>query len=92
MRVARLVICLVLLCAPALGETISVTEVGTHVGRTVTVEGVVSGVYTARSGVTFIDMGGPHACHSGARGLAEMAWHAGRSPIRHRPRDHSGTG
>ena len=60
MTLTRLAFCLVLLSAPALAETISVTDVGTHVGQTATVEGVVSGVHTARSGVTFIDMGGPY--------------------------------
>lgn len=39
---------------------VSATEVGEHVGQSVTVEGVVSRVYAARSGVTFLDMGGDY--------------------------------
>ncbi len=60
MRAVPFVLCLFLACAPALAETVSVADVGTHVGQTVTVEGVVSGVYTAPSGVTFINMGGSY--------------------------------
>lgn len=45
--------------APAAGATtIAPTEAAGHVGQTVTVEGPVSGVKTARSGITFLDMGG----------------------------------
>ena len=60
MRFAPFALCLMLVAAPALAETISVTDVGSHIGQTATVEGVVSGVYIARSGVTFIDMGGSY--------------------------------
>jgi len=60
MRFACIFVCLFFALASAFGATVSVTEVGSHVGQTVTVEGAVSGVYTARSGVTFIDMGGPY--------------------------------
>jgi len=60
MRILTAFLVALLTATAALAETISVTDVGTHVGQTVTVEGVVSGVYTARSGVTFIDMGGPY--------------------------------
>jgi predicted extracellular nuclease len=46
--------------APALAQiqTIAPAEAKTHVGQTVTVEGAVGNVYTARSGMIFIDMGG----------------------------------
>jgi DNA/RNA endonuclease YhcR with UshA esterase domain len=60
MRILIAFLLAALTATAAFAETISVTDVGTHVGQTVTVEGVVSGVYTARSGVTFIDMGGPY--------------------------------
>jgi DNA/RNA endonuclease YhcR with UshA esterase domain len=53
---------LVAIAFPALAATIAPDEAHAHVGQTVTVEGVVSDVHTARSGVTFLDMGGryPH--------------------------------
>ena len=60
MRFAPFALCLMLAAAPALAETISVTEVGTHIGRTVTVEGVVSGVYWSCSGGKWIAVGNPH--------------------------------
>jgi hypothetical protein len=48
-----------LLAVPALAQTIQPTDVAAHVGQTVTVSGSVSQVHTsARSGVTFINMGG----------------------------------
>lgn len=46
--------------APAAAGTISANDAASHVGQSVTVEGVVSSVYTARSGVTFIDMDGAY--------------------------------
>jgi hypothetical protein len=48
------------LAAPALAQTqtIAPADAKTHVGQTVTVEGPVGSVYTARSGMTFIDIGG----------------------------------
>jgi len=60
MRIIITFLFALLMTRAALAETISVTDVGTHVGQTVTVEGVVGNVYTARSGVTFIDMGVPY--------------------------------
>jgi DNA/RNA endonuclease YhcR with UshA esterase domain len=42
----------------AVAETIQPSDAPQHLGQSVTVEGTVSEVYTARSGVTFIDMGG----------------------------------
>ena len=51
--------------AAAESAPIPVDDAGSHIGQTVTVEGVVSGVYTARSGsATFIDMGGPYPVNS----------------------------
>jgi DNA/RNA endonuclease YhcR with UshA esterase domain len=44
--------------APAFAATIAPAEAKAHVGETATVEGTVDEVYTARSGVTFLDMGG----------------------------------
>lgn len=50
------------LAAPALAYVITPADAGKHVGQMVTVEGIVSNVHTAPSGITFIDMGGryPH--------------------------------
>jgi exonuclease VII large subunit len=59
MKTAPLAFALLLLVAPALAETVSAADAAKHVGQTVTVEGLVSGVHTARSGsATFINMGG----------------------------------
>jgi len=44
--------------APALAQTIAAADAKAHVGQTVTIEGPVGNVYTARSGMTFIDIGG----------------------------------
>jgi exonuclease VII large subunit len=46
------------LAAPALAQTIAPADAKAHVGQTVTIEGPVGNVYTARSGMTFIDIGG----------------------------------
>jgi DNA/RNA endonuclease YhcR with UshA esterase domain len=48
------------LAAPALAQTqtIAPADAKAHVGQTVTIEGPVGNVYTARSGMTFIDLGG----------------------------------
>jgi hypothetical protein len=48
------------LATPALAQmpTIAPADAKAHVGQTVTIEGPVGNVYTARSGVTFIDIGG----------------------------------
>jgi DNA/RNA endonuclease YhcR with UshA esterase domain len=49
----------VLAAAPALAETIPAAEAKNHIGKDVTVEGVVSGVHHAASGkVIFIEIGG----------------------------------
>jgi DNA/RNA endonuclease YhcR with UshA esterase domain len=58
-RLFLLALGLVLVALPALAGTIAASEARGHVGQTVTVEGKVSNVHTARrSGVTFIDIGG----------------------------------
>jgi hypothetical protein len=49
------------LAVPALAlaqQTIAPSDAKAHVGQTVTIEGPVGNVYTARSGMTFIDIGG----------------------------------
>jgi exonuclease VII large subunit len=49
------------LAAPALAlaqPVIAPDDAKTHVGQTVTIEGPVGNVYTARSGMIFIDIGG----------------------------------
>jgi len=50
----------VALAAPALAQTQAVApaDAKAHIGQTVTIEGPVGNVYTARSGMTFIDIGG----------------------------------
>jgi DNA/RNA endonuclease YhcR with UshA esterase domain len=47
-----------LAASPALAQTIAAADAKAHVGQTVTIEGPVGNVYTARSGMTFIDIGG----------------------------------
>ncbi|MGH6888450.1 MAG: hypothetical protein ACREHF_04530 [Rhizomicrobium sp.] len=69
MRITGLTICALLALAssacsqatsPSPG-TIPPEQAGSHVGQTVTIEGIVSEVHTARSGsATFIDMGGDY--------------------------------
>ena len=48
------------LATPALAQmpTIAPADAKAHVGQTVTIEGPVDNVYSARSGMTFIDIGG----------------------------------
>src|SRR5579863_3107716 len=47
------------LAAPARAQTpVALADAKGHVGQTVTIEGPVGNVYTARSGMTFIDIGG----------------------------------
>jgi hypothetical protein len=49
------------LAVPALAAAIPASRASAHVGQTITVEGVVSEVHTARSGKeTFIDIGGTY--------------------------------
>ena len=61
-RLLVLVLGLAMIALPALAETIQASDARAHVGQTVTVEGTVGDVFTGRSGVTFIDIGGryPH--------------------------------
>jgi DNA/RNA endonuclease YhcR with UshA esterase domain len=57
--VAALTLCVSVFAAPALPAVIPASDAASHVGRSVTVEGIVSEVHTARSGkATFIDIGG----------------------------------
>jgi DNA/RNA endonuclease YhcR with UshA esterase domain len=44
----------------ARAATIGPADAAAHVGQTVTVEGTVQAVHVARSGVTFLDMGGQY--------------------------------
>ena len=61
MKLSPVLFWLVLLCAPALAETVSAADAAKHVGQTVTVQDTVTGVHTARSGsATFINMGGTY--------------------------------
>ena len=41
-------------------QTVAAADAKAHVGQTVTVEGTVSAANTARSGVTFLDIGGSY--------------------------------
>ena len=53
------VLLLAFVASPALAATIAPKDAPAHVGQTVTVEGVVSEVFTSRrSNTTFLDMGG----------------------------------
>jgi len=58
MRTLVLAFGLALLAAPAVAQTIQPADAKAHVGQTVTIEGAVDNVHTARSGNTFIDIGG----------------------------------
>ena len=49
---------LALAASSAAAETIAPGEAKAHAGQIATVEGLVSDVYTARSGTTFLDIGG----------------------------------
>lgn len=68
MRIARLTLCALLMVATAACSphatrpgTIPPEQATSHVGQTVTVEGSVNEVHTARSGsATFVDMGGSY--------------------------------
>lgn len=65
MRTLLLALGAVLMAAPALAQAISPDEAQAHGGQTVTIKGTVSEVATAaRSGVTFIDMGGHYPDNS----------------------------
>jgi DNA/RNA endonuclease YhcR with UshA esterase domain len=58
MKALVLALGVVLTALPAVAETIQPSDAPQHLGQTVTVGGTVSEVHTARSGVTFINMGG----------------------------------
>lgn len=82
MRIERLTFCALLLIAAACSPhatrpgTIPPEQTASHVGQTVTVEGSVSEVHTARSGsATFIDMGGsyPNNAFTGVIFAQDMA-------------------
>jgi DNA/RNA endonuclease YhcR with UshA esterase domain len=61
MKVAWIASLTALVAAPAWAAVISATAASSHVGQSVTVEGLVSEVHTARSGKeTFIDIGGAY--------------------------------
>jgi DNA/RNA endonuclease YhcR with UshA esterase domain len=49
---------LTLAATPALAQTVAPNDAKAHVGQTVTIQGAVSDVYTARSGTTFVNLGG----------------------------------
>ena len=59
MKIGWIGLLAVLVAAPAWAAVIPATAASAHVGKTITVEGVVSEVHTASSGKeTFIDIGG----------------------------------
>lgn len=58
MRFHALVFIAALTATPAVAATIAPTDAASHVGQTVTVEGIVSNVYDSRGGTVFVDMGG----------------------------------
>jgi DNA/RNA endonuclease YhcR with UshA esterase domain len=47
-----------IITAPAFAQAIQPADAKTHVGQTVTVEGMVDNVHTTAAGNTYIDMGG----------------------------------
>ena len=57
MRAIVLALGLALTATSAFAESIAPSQAQAHVGQVVTVEGPVSDVFTARSGVTFLDIG-----------------------------------
>ena len=59
MKVAWIACLTALFAVPALAGVVAATAASSHVGQSVTLEGLVSEVHTARSGKeTFIDIGG----------------------------------
>jgi DNA/RNA endonuclease YhcR with UshA esterase domain len=61
MNVAWIALLTALVALPASAAVVPASEASSHVGQSVTVEGQVSGVHTARSGKeTFIDVGGAY--------------------------------
>jgi hypothetical protein len=63
MRTLAIGLCLAVTTVPVLAQTAAAPTIGpadakSHVGQTAIVQAAVSDVRTARSGVTFIDMGG----------------------------------
>ena len=61
MKVAVIACLTALLAVPAWAGVVAAAAAGSHVGQSVTVEGLVSEVHTARSGKeTFIDIGGAY--------------------------------
>ncbi|MBV9331343.1 MAG: hypothetical protein JOZ55_07305 [Alphaproteobacteria bacterium] len=56
---ARVVLAALFISSAASAATISDSEAASHVGRPVTVQGIVSGTHIARSGTEFLDFG-PH--------------------------------
>lgn len=58
MKITSLLVGLCLLSAPALAQTISPQDAASHVGKSVTVQGVVDEVHTSDRGNVFLNMGG----------------------------------
>jgi len=58
MRKLIMGLCFGLVAAPALAETIALSDAKAHVGQTVTIEGTVADIHNGRSGATFLDIGG----------------------------------
>jgi DNA/RNA endonuclease YhcR with UshA esterase domain len=60
MKVVALFVSLLLSVSlsPTCAQTISPQETPSHIGQTVTVEGIVDVVYTSRAGNTFLNFGG----------------------------------
>ena len=57
-KFALVAIASVLLATPALAQTISPQDAPSHIGKTVTVRGVVDEVHTSDRGNVFLNMGG----------------------------------
>lgn len=55
---AGISVTVMLVASPVQAQTIGPSETKAYVGKPVTVQAAISDVHTARSGATFIDMGG----------------------------------
>lgn len=58
MRALLLTVALLMTALPARAQTFAPGDAKAHVGETITVEAPVSDIFKARSGTTFVDLGG----------------------------------
>jgi hypothetical protein len=60
MRKLVMTLCLMVAALPAWAKTIGPSDAKSYIGQTVTVEGVVSDVFTSHTHTTFVDLGGAY--------------------------------